>query len=244
MNPDQVRGSSDSSEDDEEEVYDLDLEQESDSDPEELIREAVEAVDARVSARGDHGSDATESSPPSGESFESSEDDEETDDLSSKIRQLELELAEARDQSVRVLADYENFRRRTERSRVEERRYAAEPVLRECLEVVDNLDRALSAEGESQDLKQGVEMIYKQLRDILQRAGVEPIQATGERFDPSVHEAVARVESDDVTTATVVEEYQRGFKLHDRLLRAAMVVVAVPNDDSNSQAEDAEESKD
>lgn len=236
MNQEQANGPSFSEEEEEEDVYDLDLEEESESDPEDLIREAVEAVDARVGARTEEELQRSEG--------EESGLEEVPEGISDKIRQLEADLVEAREQSVRVLADYENFRRRTERGRVEERRYAAEPVLRECLDVVDNLDRALAAEGESHDLKQGVEMIYKQLQDILQRAGVEPISAEGERFDPSVHEAVARVESEEVPTATVVEEYQRGFKLHDRLLRAAMVLVAVPKEDSNSKPADAEGSED
>ena len=154
--------------------------------------------------------------------------------MSRRVQELEGRLAEEKDRALRALADYEHFRRRTERSRQDEKRYAAEGVLRDCLQVVDNLTRALEADGDLDDLKRGVEMILKQIEGIMERAGVEPITAVGERFDPSVHEAVSRVEDDEVATATVVDEYQRGYTLHDRLLRAAMVVVAVPSESARN----------
>ncbi len=102
-----------------------------------------------------------------------------------------------------------------------------EPV-RDFLTVVDNLERALSAQGSSDDLKRGVEMTLRQFQDQLRRYGVTEIAAKGEAFDPGVHEAVMRQEDPTVSRPTVVEEFQRGYRMHDRLLRPAMVKVGVP----------------
>lgn len=148
----------------------------------------------------------------------------------SDVARLERELADLRDRSVRTLADFDNFRKRAERERQELRRHAVAEPLRDLLEVVDNLDRALSARGSAKDLKQGVRMILRQLEELLRRHGVAPVEAEGRPFDPAVHEAVSRRESEEVSEPTVAEQLQRGYRLHDRLLRPARVVVAVPAD--------------
>lgn len=129
---------------------------------------------------------------------------------------------------VRLLADFDNFRKRSEREREERARYALMEPMRDLLPVLDNLERALSVPGAADDLRRGVEMIARQFLDVLRRYGVEPVAAIGEPFDPRVHDAVMKVESPDVGAATVVEELQRGYRLYDRLLRPAMVRVAVP----------------
>ncbi len=116
----------------------------------------------------------------------------------------------------------------TERERQETRRYALLEPLREFLPVADNLERALSAGGSAEDLKRGVEMILRQMQELLRRFGVREVAAGGEVFNPALHEAVARVESDRVAVPTVTETLVRGYMLHDRLLRPAMVKVAVP----------------
>ncbi len=149
-------------------------------------------------------------------------------DDSDEVAALRREIADLRDRSMRTLADFDNFRKRTERERRDAQRFAALGVLRDLLEVTDNLARALAAGGSADDLKTGVEMILRQLEELLRRHGVEAIAARGERFDPAVHEAVSRLEDPDVATATVVDELQRGYRLHERLLRPARVVVAVP----------------
>ncbi len=94
--------------------------------------------------------------------------------------------------------------------------------------MTDNLDLALSAQGPAEDLKRGVEMIHRQMIELLRRFGVTEVSAVGQPFDPTVHEAVAREESAEVKSPTVSAELRRGYKLHDRLLRPAMVKVAVP----------------
>jgi molecular chaperone GrpE len=147
-----------------------------------------------------------------------------------ELAALRREVADLRDRSMRTLADFDNFRKRTDRERQETRRYALLEPLREFLPIADNLDRALSAGGTADDLKRGVEMIARQMQDLLRRFGVREVAAAGEVFNPAVHEAVARTESDAVAVPTVAEELVRGYVLHDRLLRPAMVKVAVPSE--------------
>lgn len=145
-----------------------------------------------------------------------------------EVTRLRQEIADLRDRSVRTLADFDNFRKRAERERQEQRRYALLEPLRELLTVADNLDLALSAQGSAEDLKRGVEMIHRQMQELLRRFGAVEVPAVGQPFDPTVHEAVAREESAEVKAPTVTAELRRGYKMHDRLLRPAMVKVAVP----------------
>lgn len=145
-----------------------------------------------------------------------------------EVSRLRREIADLRDRSVRTLADFDNYRKRTERERQEQRRYVLLEPLRELLTVADNLDLALSAQGSADDLKRGVEMIHRQMQDLLRRFGAVEIPAVGQPFDPTVHEAVAREESAEVKAPTVTAELRRGYKMHDRLLRPSMVKVAVP----------------
>lgn len=142
---------------------------------------------------------------------------------------LRLELAEQRDRAMRTLADFDNFRKRVERERREQKRYAGSEILRELLSVVDNLERASSAEGSAEELREGVALILRQLADLLRRHGVERVTAQGERFDPAAHEAVVRHASDEFSEPTIVKELQAGYWLRDRLLRPALVEVAVPD---------------
>lgn len=152
------------------------------------------------------------------------------------VAKLRQEASDLRDRLMRTLADFDNFRKRAERERQELKRYALLEPLREILTVSDNLDLALSAQGSADDLKRGVEMIHRQMGELLRRFGVAEVPAEGQPFDPTVHEAVSREESPDVRTATVTAELRRGYKLHDRLLRPAMVKVAVPAEGSSIEA--------
>lgn len=145
-----------------------------------------------------------------------------------EVARLRQEIADLRDRSMRTLADFDNFRKRSERERQDLRRYALLDPMREFLTVMDNLDLALSAGGSAEDLKRGVEMIHRQMAELLRRFGVQEVKAVGQPFDPTVHEAVTREESGDVQLPTVTGELRRGYTLHDRLLRPAMVKVAVP----------------
>ncbi|HEX2253564.1 MAG TPA: nucleotide exchange factor GrpE [Thermoanaerobaculia bacterium] len=144
------------------------------------------------------------------------------------VAALRRELADLKDRSMRTLADFDNYRKRSERERRESLRYASADLLRELLEVSDNLERAVAAGGSAEDLKTGVEMTLRQLQDVLRRHGAEEVPAVGEAFDPALHEAVSRQEDPDAEEPRVVEQFQRGYRLHERLLRPARVVVAVP----------------
>ncbi|HEY0512057.1 MAG TPA: nucleotide exchange factor GrpE [Thermoanaerobaculia bacterium] len=191
------------------------------TDLEAAMREAVAAVEGVESgARADAaaGTAATAAGGP-GEA--------------AKLRQ---EVSELRDRLLRSVADFDNFRKRAERERQEQKRYALLEPLRELLNVSDNLDLALSAQGSAEDLKRGVEMIHRQMGDLLRRFGAVEVPAVGQPFDPTLHEAVSREERPDVKTPTVVSELRRGYKMHDRLLRPSMVKVAVPAEGSSPDA--------
>jgi molecular chaperone GrpE len=154
-----------------------------------------------------------------------------------EVARLRQEVAELRDRATRTLADFDNFRKRSERERQEQRRFAVLEPLREMLTVADNLDLALSAQGSADDLKRGVEMIHRQMNELLRRFGAVEVPSVGQPFDPTLHEAVSREESREVKTPTVVAELRRGYKLHDRLLRPAMVRVAVPAEAAAASSE-------
>ena len=155
-----------------------------------------------------------------------------------ELKRLQNALAETRDTVARRQADFENYRKRTERDRGETHNRIVAEVAGKLLPVVDNLARALEAERsiETQESKEfrhflhGVELINKQLNDVLESLGVHPIVAVGERFDPHIHEAVVTEPSDEYEPDTVTEEIARGYRIGDRLLRPSMVKVAARND--------------
>ncbi len=186
----------------EDEAFELDLD--ADTSLEEALQDAVASV-------------APGSGPNPGD--ESASD--------GQVAQLETDLAEARDRLARTLADFDNFRKRVDREKSDLRRYAVAEPLAAFLDISDNIQRAMEAPGGVDDLKKGLEMTVRSLDTMLRRFGVEAIEAEGVPFDPNLHEAVARQEG-DVTEPTVVAEYQRGYRLHERLLRPSRVVVAVP----------------
>jgi molecular chaperone GrpE len=132
-----------------------------------------------------------------------------------------------RDRYVRAIADFDNFRKRTEREKADFFRYAVASVLKDILPVLDNFDRALDHAEEGDEFHKGVHLIYKQLFEVLQRHGMKPIEEVGAAFDPNIHEAVIREEDASVPNHTVVAVLQKGYFLHDRLLRPALVKVAV-----------------
>jgi molecular chaperone GrpE len=142
------------------------------------------------------------------------------------------ELAELKDRYLRLGADFDNFRRRSLKERQDLHNYANENLVKELLPIVDNLERAVEhgrkeeQRGDSDNLLQGIELTYRSLLQILNRQGVVEIQALGQAFDPQIHEAVRRVPTSDQPPSTVVEVYQKGYMLKDRLLRPAMVAVA------------------
>lgn len=149
--------------------------------------------------------------------------------LLSKYRELEEMLEEAQERVLRTAAEAENFKKRLQREKEEQTRYANEAFMRDLLPVVDNLERALehSEAGSSQGgLVEGLNMTLKGFVDTLARFGCVPVQAVGESFDPNFHEAVSQEESTEHEANTVLRELQKGYTLKERLLRPAMVVVS------------------
>ena len=159
----------------------------------------------------------------------------ETPSPEEQIRQLEEEKKQLLDQLVRRQADFENFRKRVEREQSEFRQQAEADLVESVLPVLDALERALAAplpsdgSGAAEEYRKGVDLIYKQLFDTLSRAGLRPVEALGRPFDPFYHHAVERVESSEHPDPQVVAELQRGYLFKDRLLRPALVRVAVPS---------------
>lgn len=141
---------------------------------------------------------------------------------------LVRERDELKDRLLRKQAEFENFRKRTERERAEFVQYATAEVMREMLDVLDSFELALkSDDSEGAPGYKGFELIYKQLRDSLSRAGLEPIEAQGKPFDPNVHEAVStQLAPEGVSDGTVLAELRRGYLLRGKLLRPTMVMVA------------------
>lgn len=146
--------------------------------------------------------------------------------LRARLKELELEVEEARKAYLYERAELENFKKRMQRERAEALRYATEPLVRDLLPVVDNLERALQhAKSGEQSIIEGVELVLKMLMETLARHGVSRLEAVGEVFDPARHEAVAHVESAEHEANRVTEQHQVGYLLHDRLLRPALVSV-------------------
>jgi molecular chaperone GrpE len=143
----------------------------------------------------------------------------------------ELELVKAErdqltDRLARLQAEFENARKRAEREKIENREFATGNVVEQFLPVLDNFELALKSKGSEEQLRSGVELIVKQMQDVLSKMQVSAVPAVGEPFDPRVHEALGTVERDDIPDQHVAEEIRRGYKLRDRLIRPAMVRVA------------------
>lgn len=152
------------------------------------------------------------------------------DDLNEKLSAAEAKARENHDRVLRVLAEFENYKKRAAKEAADYRKFAHEQIARDLLGVIDNLERALKSASEGSDaacsVVTGVEMILKDFFKILERYYIKPIQAVGENFDPLYHQAVSQVPSNSHKPNTVIEEFQKGYMIHDRLLRPSMVVVS------------------
>lgn len=163
---------------------------------------------------------------------ESPEQQEPAEDLWTMKQELDRYKEEARqyyDHYLRALADMENMRKRTTRERDEYVKYAALPIIKKVLPIIDDLERALTMSAQHQDyasLHKGVEMILKSLAEMIKTEGVEAIEAKGKPFDPEYHEPLILEESTDHPSNTVVEELQKGYILHGRVLRPSLVKVS------------------
>lgn len=194
-------------------------EEEADLQPDELA--AAEVIESEDEPSVDGTGEVSEPDTPEPSPFSK---------LRSQVDVLMSERASLYDKLLRRQAEFENYRKRVERERAELYQHGREDVLLQFLPVVDNFERALSSleesEGDAEALRRGVELIHKQFSDALTKLGLETVEAVGHTFDPHVHEAVTTEATDKHKENTVIEEFQRGYKIGDRLLRPAKVKVA------------------
>jgi molecular chaperone GrpE len=159
-------------------------------------------------------------------------------DLAAAYEKLRAEKDQLYDRLLRKQAELENLRKRVQREKEEFRQYAAEDLIRALLPTLDSFERALKHReaNDPEAIYQGLEMIYRELQGVLNRAGLVAIETTGKLFDPRLHQAVETVEAKGHRDQEIVEELQRGYKLHQRLLRPAVVKVAVAAADPSKVA--------
>jgi len=184
-------------------------------------------MDAREQDTDEVGDQEGDTAPP--EDDDGSSGVEGAGDPEAKLAALEQKADDAYDKFVRVSADFENYRKRSAREMAEFRKYANESLIRELLPIVDNLERAVGStdgDGDTGGLVEGVELTLKEILRVFERFVVKPIDATGKPFDPTFHQAVMQEETDDQPENTILRELQRGYTIHDRLLRPTMVVVS------------------
>jgi molecular chaperone GrpE len=163
-----------------------------------------------------------------------------------RLATLEAEKNEARERMLRIAAEFENYKKRVRKEQSESESKARESVLRDMLEVIDNLERALAV-GEGADpkaLHQGLQLVLRLFGSKLERHDVKAFEAKGQPFDPRLHDAISQVPTADAPPGSVVNEVQKGYKIGDRLLRPAMVAVAVapagpPRETTNGSGNDS-----
>ena len=185
--------------------------------------EAAGTADADAvaeTADASEGAEGAESADGAAEAAESAED------LQKKVETLAAALQEKDNRLKRLQADFENFRRRTNKEREEIGNVVTQELLKSLLPIVDNFDRAMATEQQDGEaFKKGVEMIYTQLGETLKNAGLEIIETEGQKFDPNFHQAVMRVENPDLEDDTIAQELQKGYIVKGRVIRPSMVQV-------------------
>lgn len=163
-----------------------------------------------------------------------------------EIEQLQKSLDEADNKYVRLYADFENYKKIAARNKEELLKYAKEEIISDVLTVIDHLELALqhaSGTETSSSLAEGVELTLKELKNVLEKHGLLNIEAIGKEFDPAVHHAMSQIESEEADENTVIKEFRKGYMLRDRVLRAALVGVAVkqPQPGSSDSADSQDE---
>ena len=147
--------------------------------------------------------------------------------LISERDQLAAEKADLQDRLLRARAEFDNARRRTDRERLEYTQFAAMDLVRELLPILDDFERALKVETADLEYAKGVELIYSRMAETLRKIGLEPIETAAKLFDPNLHQAVERVQTETEPDQAILGEFQRGYNFKGKLLRPAMVKVAV-----------------
>ena len=207
---------------------------------EEMVKEAVEeakkaAAEAESESADEHTEDAEETVEESAEAEEETEASKEEQKAGKKLfvkknkkDKKDEKIEELTDRLTRQMAEFDNFRKRTEREKSQMYDIGAKDIIEKILRVVDNFERGLkTAEGNQEDpFVQGMEMVYKQLMTTLEGVGVKPIEAVGQEFNPDFHNAVMHVEDENLGENVVAEEFQKGYTYRDSVVRYSMVKVA------------------
>ncbi len=177
------------------------------------------------------------------------EDKEKNDDplkvMEASLESMEQESKDSHDRFLRVSAEFENYKKRAAREMNDFRKFANESFVKAMLPVVDNLDRAIESSSDddhsNSSVVEGVNMTLKEILKIFEQFGVKPFASLGKTFDPALHQAVMQEESDDHPEKTILNELEKGYMMHDRLLRPAMVVVSKKTDSENQENRAQEE---
>jgi molecular chaperone GrpE len=163
------------------------------------------------------------------------------------VAEAKAEAARMKEQWVRTAADFDNFRKRTRRELDDAKKGGREELLKELLPVFDNLERAIQSAQRATEVSavsQGLAMVLRQFTDTLGRSGIQKVATIGNRFDPGIHEAIQQIETDEHEPGAIVAEVQPGYTQGERLIRAAMVVVAKPKATDEAGTSEAREVKD
>ena len=142
---------------------------------------------------------------------------------------MQQEMVDARDMMLRLAAELDNYKKRTVKERQSLIKYASQSIIQELIPILDNFERAIESATKSRDFDsflEGVELIFRQMYDALERKGVSKIEALGKAFDPNIHEAIAQVATEECPENTVIEELQKGYMLYDRVIRPSRVAVS------------------
>ena len=197
---------------------------------EQKLKEMQKEIDEAEAAENAGTADAdaeTADAPEGAESADgAAEAAESAEDLQKKVETLAAALQEKDNRLKRLQADFENFRRRTNKEREEIGNVVTQELLKSLLPIVDNVGRAMATEQQDGEaFKKGVEMIYTQLGETLKNVGLEPIETEGQKFDPNFHQAVMRVENPDLDDDTIAQELQKGYIVKGKVIRPSMVQV-------------------
>lgn|SRR5690625_455290 len=155
------------------------------------------------------------------------ETEETIEELQSEIKRMKEEYEKTYERMLRIQAEYENFKKRTQREKISDRKYRSQDLANELLPALDNFERALAIEAteETKSIIEGISMVYRQIKDAFKAEGIEEIECVGKEFDPNLHHAVMQVEDENKESNIIVEELQKGYILNDRVIRPAMVKV-------------------
>ena len=179
-------------------------------------------------------SEAAETEPSTEDREKKSEEMDEAPDTVQELQRKEQEAKDHYEARLRLQAEFDNFKKRKEKESADFRKYANESLLMDILPVVDDFERAIAAAEQThklEDFLQGVEMIFSKFVDVLKKKGIKEIEAIpGQPFNPEIHEAVTQIETDEVDEGAIAQVFQKGYYLHDRVLRAPIVGVAKPKE--------------